>query len=466
MKITIKNLGVLRQAEFSLGKLTVICGNNNTGKTYATHATYGLFDYLRTNMGFPLENDMWTYFAEHGYISVPLDDYVKKLSEYINDAAHDFTTQLSSVFAGNEKSFSDSKIEFFLDAHSVKHADVNFGVGPSGKTFFQIKTSEDKKTLEVKWIGDNSHKKSLPFPVFFDAITDGLRRGILEDTIPEPFLASAERTGAAIFQKELDFTRNRVIELLGDKTPIKHPLQFLRPFKGEYPLAVRHNVDFIRDLPNISKKSSFILEKHPNLLDDFQDIIGGEYKVFNDGGVYYVPSGTKKAKLSLVESSSAVRSLLDVGFYLRHIAKPGDLFMIDEPELNLHPENQRRIARLFARLVNLGIKVFMTTHSDYIVKEFNTLIMLGQKDNKRLQELAKREKYRSDELLNCEDVRVYIAEKSLVRLNDGQRKTRRCQTLVPADISPEYGIDARSFDKTIDDMNRIQEEIVWGGEPR
>ena len=51
--------------------------------------------------------------------------------------------------------------------------------------------------------------------------------------------------------------------------------------------------------------------------------------------------------------------------------------MVDEPELNLHPENQRRMARLFARLVNVGVKVFVTTHSDYIVKELNTLILLN-----------------------------------------------------------------------------------------
>jgi len=41
------------------------------------------------------------------------------------------------------------------------------------------------------------------------------------------------------------------------------------------------------------------------------------------------------------ESSSMVRSMLDIGSYLRHIAKPGDLLIVDESESNLHPENQR-----------------------------------------------------------------------------------------------------------------------------
>ncbi len=100
------------------------------------------------------------------------------------------------------------------------------------------------------------------------------------------------------------------------------------------------------------------------------------------------------------ESSSSVRSLLDIGFYLRHVAEPNDLLMVDEPELNLHPENQRRMARLFARLVNCGIKVFMTTHSDYIVKELNTLIMLNSAIPSH-QKIMEDYHYREDELIEA-----------------------------------------------------------------
>ena len=36
MKISVRNLGTLTQAEFELRDLTLICGDNNSGKTYAT----------------------------------------------------------------------------------------------------------------------------------------------------------------------------------------------------------------------------------------------------------------------------------------------------------------------------------------------------------------------------------------------------------------------------------------------
>ena len=201
-------------------------------------------------------------------------------------------------------------------------------------------------------------------------------------------------------------------------------------------------------------------EEHPEVLKQFAGIIGGEYKVTCDLGLHFTPHGAR-VKLNMGESASGVRSMLDIGFYLRHMAERGDMLMVDEPELNLHPENQRRIARLFARLINLGIKVFITTHSDYIIKELNTLIMLNH-DDPHLKEIAVREGYDESELIAPESVKVYVAEKGLVRL-DGYKRKIRCHTLTEADVDPRMGIEVRAFDETIDKMNEIQQDIVWGG---
>ncbi|MDM8535483.1 AAA family ATPase, partial [Desulfobacterales bacterium HSG17] len=293
-------------------------------------------------------------------------------------------------------------------------------------------------------------------------IGDTIKDLLFKKYIPRVFIASAERTGSAIFQKELDFTRNRLVDLLGDKSSSLHPFDLLDKFSSEYPIPVRRNVDFIRELSSISNKDSFIYQNHPGILEDFSNIIAGEYKVTKDGDVQYVPESNKRLRLSMVESSSAVRSLLDIWFYMRHTAKPGDMFIVDEPELNLHPENQQRIARLFARLVNIGIKVFITTHSDYIIKELNTLIMLNKKTN-FTNRIAAEEKYNEKEFISADKVKVYIAENQLV-LKKGNKKRTLCMSLTPADIDSNLGIEVKSFDTTIDDMNRIQEALVWGDE--
>ena len=73
------------------------------------------------------------------------------------------------------------------------------------------------------------------------------------------------------------------------------------------------------------------------------------------------------------------------------------------------------------------------------------------------------EKYSKDELLKPEQVRLYMA-KDGKRLLDGNQNKTKCHTLVPAKIDlEEGGIEVSTFDETIDEMNRIQEAIIWGG---
>jgi predicted ATPase len=463
MKIEIKNLGSIKQAEFTLADLTIICGCNNTGKTYATHATFGFLDYLRSNADFSVEKEAVEKLFSEGSVAIPLQAYFDSLQEHLDTASSRYSKIMYRVFAGNETRFEDAELKFTLQSPDPFSPDrVNVKYGSAERSVLQITSSKSGHDLEISLIVEKDNDDLPPRHVIENMIGEGIVSSVLGNLIPRPFLASAERTGAAIFQKELDFTKNRLVEMLGDKSSKLHPVQFLSKFSGEYPIAVRKNVDFIRALPDITNRESYLLKNHPDILDSFQDIIGGEYKVSRDGEIQFIPNSNKRVKLSLVESSSAVRSLLDIGFYLRHISTPGDLLMVDEPELNLHPENQRRVVRLFARLVNVGIKVFITTHSDYIIKELNTLIMLNQ-GGERLKALAKRENYIDSELLNSDKVKVYIAEEALIKLDGAQRKTK-CQTLVQADIDSKLGIEARSFDKTIEDMNRIQEEIVWGGD--
>ncbi|MBF0302148.1 MAG: AAA family ATPase [Desulfamplus sp.] len=461
MKIEIQQLGVIEQAEFELGDMTIICGSNNTGKTYATHATYGFFDYLRSNSEFPVEKNTLEKLFNEGTIRIPLYSYMENLPKYLNDIAKKYSERLFHVFAGNEKKFENARLNITLDnVGKFTPAAVDIRLGSAEKSVLHIKSSDNKEELEVSLIVDKTKDEIPPIHIVRKMVSDSIGTAILDGIIPKTFLASAERTGAAIFQKELDFTRNRLVELLGDKSSKLHPIQFLGKFSGEYPVAVRKNVDFIRDIPNITNKDSFIFKNHPEILQAFQNIIGGEYVVTKNGEILYIPAANKRVKLTLVESSSAVRSLLDIGFYLRYVAQPGEMLMVDEPELNLHPENQRLIARLFSRLVNIGIRVFITTHSDYIIKELNTLIMLNN-DKPYLKQIMKQECYDELELISVDKIKVYIAKSDLV-VKKGNKKRTTCMTLVPADIDHELGIEAKSFDMTIDDMNRIQEAIVWG----
>ena len=46
MKATFKNIGPIKKAELELDDLTIIAGQNNTGKTYLVYTLYGFLKNL------------------------------------------------------------------------------------------------------------------------------------------------------------------------------------------------------------------------------------------------------------------------------------------------------------------------------------------------------------------------------------------------------------------------------------
>ena len=451
MKISVKNLGVLKQAEFELGELTLICGGNNTGKTYATYALFGFLQYAKDLLKVEIPNQTVEALLRDGVTRVDIEPYAKKTDKILRRSCLEYTQHLPRIFASQRDHFKDTTFQVSLEPEaisSIKSRPFERRKRSAEVDLLSLSKDEGEKDLMISLLMDK--RRVLPPSMIEEVISDGIIELLFDQFFPRSFIASTERTGAAIFRKELNFARreSRLLdEIIRAHSSDFEPMDLSLKSYQDYPMPVENNVDFIRRLETITKEDSFLVEKYPQVLNDFADIIGGEYIAGSNDAIYFKPAH-RQLKLTMDESSSAVRSLLDIGFYLRHLAEPGDLLMVDEPELNLHPENQRRIARLFAQLVNLGIRVFATTHSDYIVKELNTLIMLNQ-DKPYLKQIAAEEGYQSEELIAAEKIRLYIAEE---------------ESLVPANIDPALGIEAHSFDETINKMNEIQEAIVWGGD--
>ena len=89
--------------------------------------------------------------------------------------------------------------------------------------------------------------------------------------------------------------------------------------------------------------------------------------------------------LPLMNSSSMVSEMAPVVLYLRYIVEPGDLLIIEEPESHLHPEMQVAFTRQLASVVKSGIRVIITTHSEWVLEELANLVLLSElpKDARR-----------------------------------------------------------------------------------
>jgi predicted ATP-dependent endonuclease of OLD family len=461
MQISIENLGVIKQAELEIGNLTVLCGENNTGKTYATYAYYGFLDFMHnglfniSNELIPIDDKIIKSLNDDGISSIDLTQYYNAYEKILTNICVRYSKLLHNVFVANPKKFENTKFLVSLNPDEINR---NVAFKEKIADFILFEKAENNQELTITRLIE---KEKFRFPFIQELIAKSIITCVFKNSIPTNYsIASVERTGATIFKKELYLNRNRILEQLA-KSPQKD-IDMRSMFSKSYslyPYPVKDNINFIQELESLQNESTFS-KNNPQILENFQKISGGKYLLTKDGDINYLPNKNRQTKLSMVESSSIARALVHLNYYLRYNVEAGSVLIVDEPELNLHPANQRKIARVFAQLVNAGVKVFITTHSDYIVKEFNTLIMLNQ-DKSHIRDIKNKYGYNETEILSPENIRVYIAMEDYILPQGNSRKTKK-NTLIKAEIDEKYGIHLGSFDEVINEMNEIQERIIWG----
>ena len=503
MKFEIRELGAIKYAECYLKDFNIICGKNNTGKTYATYALFGFLkswkEILVSTQETPIDINTKILFKE-GRLIIDLEDYYKSenneksvVESFMDTLCDLYSRNLNEIFASNKSRFKDSKFLVHLEKEDYDKMFSSPYQGSIGVPLYgekindmnhlRINLEKDENSTNLILsiaanLGDYDESKSsmnslaIPETIIKFSIWTRIFSIIVNHALPEPYISSAERTGIATFREDLDFARNRFIDMIQrhSRDGFKNfdLFDILKSQIGEpdfnYPEAVNANVEFLQQLESIKARDSYIYLEHNDILKLFLSISDGSYEISNST-IKYTLNKKKSIKLGIDEVSSSARAVLDLWFYLRHQAKPGDLLMIDEPELNLHPENQRKLARLLASVSRAGIRVFITTHSDYIIRELNTLVLLHNRDESVFtNDILEHEGYSRQETLPYESVQVYTSGLYSTRVptKDGKRTRKsKINTLALSKVD-QNGIYLDTFDDTIDKMNKIQDYLVWG----
>ncbi|WP_334086433.1 AAA family ATPase [Helicobacter typhlonius] len=470
MKIHIKNIGMLDEAEFEVGDLTLICGENNTGKTYATYSLYGYLDYIGNSVGYIILNIIQSQASDISIedgskikvSSSTMESIIARLSQTIKQ---EYKKNLVEILAGKEGDFNNSSFNMDtaeditsyiknIEKENTKKEVLNFfsysrqfELLEANKEYFLFDFKQIRILLNQKEVKDINARKQGLLLILFDYI--------ISNFYPNVFILSAERTGATMFQKELDLNKNEILEQISkaNAKDIKEvALGILSKKYSRYPKPVKDNIYFVRELDEVAKQTSFIKkgEKenalHKEIIELLYQVVGGKY-IISPEGIEFAPGAKQritKGKFLAQRASSSVRSLLMLNYYVLHRAQVGDILMIDEPELNLHPKNQILVARLLVLLVNARIKVFITTHSDYIVRELSNCIMLKNLSNEQIKKLAK-QGYSKEYGLESKKVKAYLAE-----------NIKGKNTLRAVKITQEQGIFMETFDEPIDSQNENQ----------
>lgn len=457
MKFHLKKIGPIKDATIELGRMTIVAGQNNTGKTYMTYSLYGLFRLWN-------EYDLVDFGAETERI---IQDLLNKreafydpkmfIAEHIlSGLAKRYSKRLAQIFSANSETFEKASIDIKPSKQSDNLGKLQKGMPyllPGSKLQGDIVEVDGRRLIRLQTIIDD--EKKVGFNAGFllqSAVNRMLADMLISGLFPRPFISTAERLGITLFYKELDVRKNVFVEhiqkMSQDKRKRSNPwddvVDLVNKEISRYAMPIRANIDYVRDLSNVRKgSSSFSVEKLEHYISDMME---GTYKQQGDE-VWFSSKkrGENHYSIPLYESSTSVRALSDIFFYLKHSARKGDLLMIDEPESHLTPQNQIVIARLLAACVNAGIDVYVTTHSDYLIKEINNLIMLHNLPEEQQDEWLNRKgsPYKRNEFLDTGSVKAYICKNG---------------TLTPC-LVDNYGIEVQSMDEAINSINETSEEL-------
>lgn len=121
-----------------------------------------------------------------------------------------------------------------------------------------------------------------------------------------------------------------------------------------------------------------------------RQILGGAVSARGAPGVPY-PRFTYrpqewKSGIPLTNASSMVSEIAPVVLYLRHVIAPGDLLIIDEPESHLHPAMQVVFTRRIAEMVQAGVRVIVTTHSEWVLEALGNVVGRPSQKDRRSRE--------------------------------------------------------------------------------
>ncbi len=456
LTISVKNFGPIAEGSVDLRPLTIFVGPSNTGKSYMATAVYAVMrgfegrryafkirysEYDDYRAAF--ENIVESMFALEDEEIARKEFSVSRLPAWIRSQIEESTqTRLKAlqrnIIVGlrNVLGISESQndlAEFQVNLRrDVPPLDVSLVMPETNSTAPELSISEASVSLAA-------FDLSPPFPDKYeddqfygdilDSMDDGIERLVLSELPFRSYFLPAARSGIVIGHKLLTASLIRSTSRLGTSD---------HNYIGIPPTVT----DFLSDLVSLDgRMAATIGRKEFTREIKFIEtqVLQGRVDIDESGGlpfpdIVYLPTtgGQQTDKFTLDQTSSMVSELAPLILFLKYLVNSGDLLILEEPESHLHPAAQRQLARGIVRLVNAGVKVLITTHSDIMISQINNLLALRQAS----PELVESGGFEPEDFLQPDQVGAY-----LFRYN---QELGGCET-VELEIDPDTGIDEDEF---------------------
>ena len=433
MRLSVTNFGPIVEADIELRPLTVFVGPSNTGKSYLAillYALHRIFNGSFLDIHAPFNGNSSkrrAYSSPLHYPRIPNGKNAKinksTIIDWANKLLHENTentrpyeilppavasivhSELNADEYPEEEIFSEIVRYFGVNdmseiiRHSTKSASISMTkhTNHSEEPFeFKLNVSRSLKTFEAILPDENQLKLNKdkcfnwqytareiaryidlvdPDPSNFAAsrilsnIVDNVFAGIVNPLHLSSHYFPASRTGIMEAGHVIQAALYSRISRAG-RDPIRVPL--ISGIIADFLLKM--DPDFL------SKCRTAKFHKHADEIE--KTVMGGKVLIENSEygntpAFFFQESNTGRS-IPLIIASSMATEVAPIILHLRYLINESDVLIIEEPEAHLHPARQVELTRQLALLVKKGIRVIITTHSEWVLEALTNIVQISE----------------------------------------------------------------------------------------
>ena len=437
--VHVKQFGKIEEATVEVTPMTLFIGDNNSGKSYMMTLIYGLLNVRFYFDKYVFDKDSQNYQQCCKILERMISEEIGHTYILCGKEMRLFQALINEILAANKEKFlkklfnkdmdigeiavsfpDDLKMRFMVS----NEYDIEEKIPQGNLTITEI-LDDDRKLLGYIIAEDKLKIGDIGYPFFLSYIMESMLQGELDK---------------GFYDKRIYLPTARTGFLLTYKTLIGNALQEkFTMAETTKNLLTKPNSDFLQELSGINATEE--KKRFQSVVEFIEEhVITGHVSVLDSPAqdLVYTPEGTDK-KLPLYITSGVVTEMTPLLLFLKY-TDLGALLM-EEPEICLHPHLQWQVTRVLIRLANMGVPVFVTTHSDIILQHINNMIKANEMPKQ--EAFLKESDYEKEDLLSRDQINVYQF--------DVQENQKTKISKLPCG---DFGFEAMTFYDTLQKLNQ------------